>query len=290
MADNFFALTRDLHNPVRRIKLSRDVQDSLTEAFSLAAARLVNPAVDQIPFDGSYKPDDDEVSFNEPFVMPEVILSAIREPATVEDLRLGLDAPDIRAIFSGNSDDAQSQVLFQQFQRTQFLTPKGISIILSGDTFKRLTDPGLNIGDEVHLIFRNKRLLFRSFFFARRILTLSDYYREATDKDLESFLAIPSIVFDDPASLQRNADTWVRRRVALIQDSGILRDHAPSAIRAAASAYNVWFETRNEGGQEVLVLPSDKKALKDALRFLDENYYQGPLSGKRYVTNSRRAI
>lgn len=290
MPDNFFALTRDEQQPVRRLKLAREVQVLLSEAFALAAANLLNPDVEQIPFNGSYKPDQDEISYIEGFDMPDEIWAAIREPTSVEELRLGLDAPNIRAIFTGATDEAARVVVFQQFRKTQFLTPKGISIILDRGTFKRLEDPGLNISDEVHMIYSRERLFFRSFFVAQRILPLSDYYREATDHDLATFAAIPRLTFADPDSFERNADTWVRRRVALIQDSGIMERLSPAEIQKAAEAYRLPIQTKQQDGQEKLVLPSDKKGLKEILRFLDENYYTGPLSGRQYLANSRRPV
>ena len=41
-----------------------------------------------------------------------------------------------------------------------------------------------------------------------------------------------------------------------------------------------------EGG--CIVLPAERRKVKNLLQFLDEGRYNGPLSGRPYVTNSRK--
>lgn len=286
---DFFALLRDEKEPVRRIKLTQEVQQSLTSLFAVAGQTLVDPTLEQIPFEGAYRPDEGEVLFIPDFKLPEQVTSALLEPTACEDLKLtNAVLPNIRAVFTGSPDGKSAT--FQAFKRTQFLSTKGISIILSGDTFRRLDTPGLNIGERVDALFDSERLYFRSYLDARRALDLAEYYREATDKDIATFAALPSVRFADATSLQKNADSWVRRRIAIIQDKGVLEKVAPASIHAAAIAYNVPLNLISDGGNEALLLPDDKKGLKAALKFLDEDYYTGPVSGQQYVSNSKRTL
>ena len=286
---NFFALVRHDPDPVRRIRLTHDVQDALSALFMEQAGKLVHPDFERVPFDGHYRPDDSEILSISPFQMPETIWAALREPAACEDLVFGTEAaPNIRAIFTGSFE--KKWVAFQAFQRSQLLTRRGISIILSRNTYRRLEEPGLNIEEQVDVFFENDALLFRSFHRAKMILDLSQYYREATDQDLESFGKLPAVYFKDPQTLRVHADTWVRRKVALIQDRGVLTTSDPKVIVAAAREYGLGLSLHNKNGTDALVFPSDKKELKSLLKFLDEDYYTGPVSGSRYISNSKRQL
>lgn len=287
---NFFALVRTAANPVRRIKLARDVQQTLSELFVQAASQMLHEDIEHVPFQGSYRPDESEILVINDFKVPTEIWSALKEPTSCDDLDLGSrELPNIRAIFTGETGE-KPWVALQAFQRNQFLTRRGISIVLSGDTFRRLEAPGLSIGEDVDAHFQDNKLFFQSFYAARRVLDLNEYYREATDRDVESFASLPSVSFSHPASLQRNADSWVRRKIALIQDRGILSEHTPIAIHKAAADYGLSVEVQGEGDQAVLVFPDSKKSLKSLLKFLDEDYYSGPVTGAKYLSNSKRTV
>ena len=59
------------------------------------------------------------------------------------------------------------------------------------NTFDRDKRYGLTINELVDCIFEDNNLVFNSYYFARQIFDLSEYYREATDTDVEAFINNP---------------------------------------------------------------------------------------------------
>ena len=81
-------------------------------------------------------------------------------------------------------------------------------------------------------------------------------------------------------------NTWFRRRIALINDSGILSRF--NAEEIATSAQRIKIDISVENGK--LVIPADKEKMKNIISFLDEEAYIGPFSKLTYITNSKRAV
>jgi hypothetical protein len=92
----------------------------------------------------------------------------------------------------------------------------------------------------------------------------------------------------DEKKFNQSADTWVRKKVALILANGILKNIPLKTIAAAAKRQDIPLVAKKINGELVLVLPEDKKELKAVLQFLDEDDYNGPLTGTRYISNSKR--
>ncbi|MEW5929504.1 MAG: Kiwa anti-phage protein KwaB-like domain-containing protein [Gemmatimonadota bacterium] len=283
-ADGLFALMRG-EDVVRRLPLSHEARTEISGILNRAANALSSPELEQIAFDGRCRPDDDEVLTIRNFELPELIRTALGDPLSCEALKLSNHerAPAVRALFTGSPD--ASRVVFQAFRPNQFLTRSGLSLLFRNDMYSTLETPGLNVRNDVDLVFQNDQVFFRSFQTARSVLDLNNYFREATDDELHAFAA--TVRFDNPASFERNADTQVRRRVALIRYNGILEAFTPSAIHQAAVDHGIPLRIAHDGENEVLVFPDNKKQLKEVLKFLDEDYYRGPVTGKAYVSNSK---
>lgn len=94
----------------------------------------------------------------------------------------------------------------------------------------------------------------------------------------------------DIARMLEISDSWVRRKISLIQQSGILQSVPINDMKAVALEFNIPLVTLASNGTEVIVVPDNKPDLKKLLRFLDEDYYKSPLSNTSFVTNSKRAI
>lgn len=284
---SYFALLKNEKKEVviKRIKLERQAQESLTKMFIKTAESLLK--LDRINFDGNYKPDEGEIHQIGNFSLPDEIVSALKEPTSIDELKLTSEnTSHIYAIFTGTSDP--TLVVFQKFNSSQYITSKGISLFHSNDTFQLLSSFGINILDRIDCIYGHNSLLFNSFFMARQIFDLSEYYREATESDVDEFVKNPKIHVEDSSEFYSQADSWVRRKIALIKDSQALEKFSPKKICEKAATYGVHLNTKREGREEKLVLPKEKKEMKDALRFLDEEIYRGPLTETTYLTNSKR--
>jgi len=165
------------------------------------------------------------------------------------------------------------------------------AMFLSKDTFKRLEDPGLIIGTACHAIYENSCLRFKSMWWTKQIFDISDFYREATDADVEHFSAIPSILIADVDALKKKTGQWARTRIAFIVDSGILTKFTPQQLAAQAEIFDVPLKIEidpRDPGVEKLRIPQDTKGLRAVLKFLEEEFYIGVITGLPYEANSKR--
>jgi hypothetical protein len=175
------------------------------------------------------------------------------------------------------------------------LLKRGFTLIGSGDTYKKLEEPGLMLQDKLTAHFHNGTLHFSSYHNTKRFLDLADYYREATDTDLNDFAATDLFAFEDAASFKEQADSIIRKKIALLQKNEVLRDITVTDIQNVANNFNAELPeehhitiTVNDDGK--LVIPEDKKQLKELIRFLDEDYVTAPLTKRKCLTNSKKYL
>ena len=285
---NLFALVQDPFKRVQRFALDGKVQKELTEYLETQEAAF-NAVQAEYEFDGKYKPDSGELLVINEFDDINGLGAAIQDPMSVHEVDpTPAFFETITALFSGRvEDDGSVTVLLQNFDRRRVLSNKGLTIFHSANTFKKLEGVGLTIDWKLAAILSGTRLKFTSFHNARQIFDLSDHYIEATDADLSAF-ADMEVIQADIKVLVATADTWIRRKIALVQQSQILTKVPLPVIQAAAASFGIVISFSLEEGVSQLVLPEQKAELKTLLRFLDEDYYESPLSKTHFISNSKR--
>lgn len=127
---------------------------------------------------------------------------------------------------------------------------------------------------------------FISFFFARQVFDLSEYYRSATDQEVRSFSTNEKLLLSDTENFQNMANSWIRRKIALINDSNVLKQYSSEKIKNLAKSVGIDISVENQK----IVIPNDKEQIKIILGFLDEEAYKGPFSHSTYLANSKRQI
>ena len=282
--------TKDKSIQVKRIIEDQDTQKTIDHLFDDASNQMV---ADKIPveFDGKYMPDPDgeEYLFIKGFSLPEEIISAIKNPQALEALEPESDEiPKIKALFVGVYSTANGvdtyTAAFQKFKSDQYISAKKIHLFLSGNTFMADNRIGITIGKHIDCLFVDSKLQFTSFFFARQVFDLSDYYREATNSDIVNFIGNEAIFMDDSEVFSSVANSWERRKIASIMDSGILRDYTARTIKSIAKQTGIELSVKDKK----IVIPADKKERRIVLGFLDEEVYKGAFSQTIYQTNSKR--
>ena len=288
---NLFALTGDPARRVVRIPLSAEVQREMDETFKVQEGKFRASSEEQVAFDGKYKPDEGECLYIDDYDDIDDLHGAIANPLGIPEI-----APDptefeaIKALFMGRNDGGGRIALIQSFDRRKIISNKGLSIFHSANVFRKVEGVGLTIGTNLSALLEESRLSFFSFHSARQIFDLSQYYREATDDDLNEFAANEMLKIADPATFVATSDSWVRRKVALVMQSGILERVDLEATKAAALVFGINIQTEANGDKIALVLPEKKAELKKVLRFLDEDYFQSVLSSTPHLSNSKRRI
>lgn len=289
---NLFALTDDPANRRLRFSLSSDVQADLTALLRQQEISFNANGLDEIPFDGKYKPDPGEVLLIEEFDDIDGLSEAVASPLSITEI---LPTPEvfdtIKALFSGYvGSDGIPVVLLQYFDKKRVISTNGLSIFHASNVYKKIEGIGLTIDTKITAIIREKSLKFHSFHLLRQIFDLSAYYKEATDVDIQQFAGLSCLSVNNSAQLLTISDTWVRRKLWLISQSQILQKVPVCDIKAVAAEFSIQLETIVNDGTEKIVIPDTKKDLKTFLRFLDEDYYKSPLLQNRYLTNSKRPV
>lgn len=285
----FAILESEKTDDIARIELTKFAQKDVCMLFESAYNELIKNKT-AISFTGTYKPDKDENLSIPDFSVGGLILDAIKDPIGVKAFVPNLkNLPDIKALFVGKRISIKDKsdkfiITFQKFRKDQYINRKGLNLFHDQDTFDRDKRYGLTINELVDCIFEDNKLIFNSYYFARQIFDLSEYYRVATDTDLEAFINNPKIQIEDSATFKLHADSWVRRKIALIEDSGIFSKYTVKQINDKAKSIGMTLSVK----QNKINLPSDKKELKNLLKFLDDEIYKGIFSDELLQTNSKR--
>jgi len=290
---NLFALVDDEDSPVRRIPLTAALNIELAELFAEQQATLLGDK-QQLEFTGSYNVDEGEIFTIAEYLLPPAISEAISNPLTCQMLNLNTETHRIKALFSGVWSAAHKVVNFQVFDTGKLLS-RGFTLIGSGDTYKKLEEPGLILQDKLTAHFSNGTLHFTSYHNTKRFLNLTDYYREATDTDLDAFAETELFAFEDEASFKSHADSVIRKKIALLQKNEVLKGITVVDIQTVANNFNAELPEEhhisiniNDDGK--LLIPRDKKQLKELIRFLDEDYVTAPLTKRKCLTNSKQYL
>ena len=290
MPFNLFALTNVPGSRVVRFSLSGEVQEELTRYISAQEDAFRAACEQEISFDGKYRPDDGETLVINNFDDIDGLARAISNPLGIAEVNPTADTfGNIKALFTGRISEAgDAVILIQHFDRRKIISTNGLSIFHSDHVYKKIEGIGLTVDSKLSAIIENGALKFNSFHLLRQIFDLSEYYKEATDSDITEFASMPMIRTNNLQNLIDISDSWVRRKVSLIQQSQILEKVPMNDIRAVALEFSIPMETELDGDIEYIKLPTNKANLKTILRFLDEDYYKSPLLQNKYLSNSKR--
>jgi hypothetical protein len=288
---NLFALTNDPGNKIAKFGISHEIQNNLN-TFFLEQERDFNNNIDEtIEFDGKYKPEQNELLKISNFDDIDNLEDAIRRPLAMPDINPTEETfGTIKALFTGYLVDGNANILIQRFEKRRIITNNGFTIFHENNTYRKIEDIGLTVDGKLTGILNNGTLTFKSFHLMRQIFDLTDYYKEATDSDIELFSQLETIKIENLGNFLSLADSWIRRKIALIQQSGILETVPLRTIKAVADGFLVPLDLATDNGNQKIDMPNDRKAIKAILRLLDEDYYESPLSQTHCIANSKRKI
>lgn len=271
-----------------KIETDKRTQEAINKCFSEAYSNLILNK-EKIRFDGNYKPETDEILSIKHFQMDEKILKAVMEPSSICTFYPRQENQEnIKAIFVGMTDDngKNIRIAFQKFKKEQYINTKAFNLFFDRNTFVEEKRFGISISDCIDCVYENGELLFDSYFMARQIFDLREYYRVATDGDLVAFKNIKAINIEDSNLFIEQADSRIRKKIASIMDSGLLERYTAKEIQEIGKRTGVKIPVENKR----VVIPTDKKQMKRILAFLDEEVYKGVFSNDTYITNSKRVI
>lgn len=287
----FAILKKDSKNIlIQRISADWETQLALNNLFSSMSENYLT-GLSPIEFDGKYVPQEDDKEYLtiKDFSLPEEIKEAIRNPLGIELYKEDSgNFPKIKALFLGNRSVNNGieafEVVFQKFRNDQYITRRRLNLFLSDETFIREKRNGISIGETIEALYLNNNLAFRSYYYARQIFDLSDYYRIASNIDVEAFISSKLISCNDTDEYINRADIWERKKIASILDSNMLGKFTAEQIHEKAMSIGVNIDFVNNK----IVFPVDKRKRKVLLGFLAEEVYKGVFTNNVYQTNSKK--
>lgn len=284
----FFALCRPGDDTViKRLALAKDVQAKMADLFSDQREDFEKTFDIVTPWNGEWTPDEDEALSIELTEDAKAMVQKASASALATELvnPKKFEEEKIKAIFTTERDGRGTTVLVQRFSAQQLLLRK-FSLLLAGTVFTELTDPAFSLDTSLACVIKDEKIIFKSFQKIRSIFDLTQFYREATDQEIEAFVSHKSLHDVDLAALQTAADQTVRKLVTRVHSNGVLDQHSVDKIRKAAGTVGIAIVVK--GGQ--IVLPTERRELKDVLRVLDDDIYEAPLSSARYISNSKKPV
>jgi hypothetical protein len=289
---NIFAIVDDEQTPIRRIPLTGNLQLQVRQFFDAQKAEFIADRK-ELEFTGSYNVDTDEIFSIKDYQIPEKISSSLQNPLNSPILILKNETHRIKTIFTGLWTANEKRISFQVFDSSKVLS-KGFTLLNSGDTYKKLEDPGLVLQDKLTAHYQDGKLLFTSYHNTKRFLDLSNYYKEATDIDLDTFSSNNLFEFENKDTFKNIADSIIRKKIALLQKNNVLANLSINDIKTVSDDFNQKVADEHKINIAIndgkLVIPEDKKQLKELIRFLDEDYFTAPLTKRKCLTNSKQYL
>jgi hypothetical protein len=286
MPQNLFAACRTNGALVaKRIRLDQEVQQQIETIFNQQEADFRDGITSEVDFDGSWTPDDDEfLTIDVPQEAAIFADTLNANPVAIPDIdTANFEAEGIKGIFTGGAVNGAVKVLVQRFSPQQILSRR-FSLLQAGNAFRRLSDPAFSLDTGLTCIIEGGKIKFRSFHKLRAVISLLDVYRAATDQEVQAFAAHAHFEVANAAAFIAAADQTIRKLVHAISNGGVLNNHTVVQIETACNAVGM-VVTVNNGR---LIMPTERAEIKKLLRFLDDGLYQAPLTGTRYITNSKR--
>lgn len=285
---------------IYRLEVEREAQQAICEAFASSVDSMKNGKTTH-DFEVNYKPEDDEILRIENFLLPDSIKDAIRNPIGVDSYKKDPDEqddgdedflgfPEIKAIFVGeriqDDEGEHFNIGFQRYRKEQNLTALPFRFFFSNDTFKREKRFGIGITYNLDCYYTGEELQFASFYFARQVFDLREYYRSASDPEVKAFTKNKALHFENEDTFSSMANTYVRRKIAMINDSEVLKKYAAKEIKSIAKNSGIDIKVQDKK----IVIPADKDGAMEVLAFLDEEAYRGPFTNDLLIANSKRVL
>jgi hypothetical protein len=275
--NNFYALIDT--GDVRKINLTQGVSASIKETFVSAGKRLTNDDLDEIKFDGNYVIDDGEILYVK-MDLPTAVLEVLNNGVGIPVLNLKTET--IKTLFW-----VEDKIFyFQTFDSRKLLMNRNI-IVYNNQTYDALKEDAFIVDNAVHAIYADGKFKFFSYANANKIFSLSEFYVEATNKDLKRFSTHDTISIEDQQWFLDHSNSVIRKQVTLLQKSKILDGADTKAIKKDAKEFNLIIELDKS---KKILFPKNIKYCKEVLIFLNEQFYVGLITGNKYRTNSKRTI
>jgi hypothetical protein len=271
--------------------LVADVVDDVRNVMTAGIDSLLGEGLEVIDYEPGYILEEGQVFRLEDHQIAEHVYDAFRNTAVLDRLESNDIQTQCLGGVMGQWEMENRIVTVGQSLSSAYALQRasGLSLLChDGNNYIRLTGQGVTLRRATDIALIGGEIRFLTYQTATRLLDLAEHFEAATNEVLEQFASLDPLLVEDLQAFTNNADTWVRRKVALIIRRHVLSRTSMEKIQEAAERERVEVEFRTSDGTTRIVLPSDKPRLKILLRFLDEDLFYGALTGDSFITSSKR--
>lgn len=279
MNDFVFFLLND--GSIRKVLLTNEVVQDIVELWERSYSQFISDEISEVAFDGSYKPDKEEVLYVT-MDLPECFADIPNNTNNYNEIVIPGDRIKTVCLYHDGN------YFFQNFMNNYIVKASNIALIWSNNTYKKLDEQkAFTIEETVNAIYHNGKLYFRSYASARQIFDLSEFYKEATNVDIDNVLGDAVFAGTDCEWMKENCDSVMRKQIKSIEDSGILAglDVTKRTFKSWAKKAGIPEDVYNTGH---LVFRKNKKECKMILSFLNDDIFEGHFTKSIYLSNSKR--
>lgn len=278
---NLYALLKD--NIIKRIPLIKKLQNDLDTYFTNEISAFINK--EKVNFNGEYKPEDDQILIIENYDLKDSLSAeTLNNPLSVDPISQN-EIESIKGLILKN----ENYIIFQTFDNRKIIRPDKWHLLYSADTFSKIEQMGIAIEQKIDMLYQinEKSLLFFSYHNASKILDLNNYYREATDREIESFLS--NDLFEaDLSQIDKNLfNSRIRKKIYQIQKNdtlNIVKDKKDK-VREYASEVVIELNFNDKNGK--IIFPNEKRKIEILINFLNDDIFKSPITDDWYQTNSK---
>jgi hypothetical protein len=279
---------------LQHLPMTGDLQEVITTSF-LSMYDEFHISRKPVRYSPSYEPDPDEYFAIEDYKRPEYLAKSDTTSDTFPLYRpsVGTKETTVKAILAviTGTDDKQTKFLFQHFDRRRVLNRMKLTLLFRKNTFSRLDEPGIMIGDHLDAAIVANQLMFRSFFLASQFLPLAEYFHEANDDEIRSFVSNPLFWGGKADQVIASASQITRKRISVVLKAKTLDGTVtPHSLKSAALRFELDLKIVTKSKKHRIEFPQDQNEVRRLLHFLAEGMYLGPITGEPYITNSYRRM
>lgn len=283
-----FALTSD--RKVLRLKMQDLNLESETVAIFQQCYKDYEKPENIIKFSASNR---NGASKDDIFLIDNYIYSNSFHEATRSTSACGVYDPSTTSLQSivalfVKPNDSEDKLLFQYFDNPKKLSNERFVIFsktIYSNEFLKLEGAGFVLDSKLVAVLDGSNLYFKSFFFAKRVFALGDYFREATDQELVNFNHHPTFNPIEDDKLKAIANQNMREKVFEIEKSGVLNSLDIKKFVTYAQLADL--DVTVKDGR--INIPKNKDSLKRFLSLLCEDYYYGNLQNRIYLSTGKRS-
>lgn len=284
-------ITGEPQKELRYIPLSRNIRNILKEEWKLQYNSFVNK-FKEVKFDPGYKLSKHELFCLREYELPDWL--AGENSASISDFDPIQDNEKQLKLIKGittfiETETDEEFILFQRFKPAQVIRTS-LSAIWDLTTFRKMNGPGFMLANYLSAVYQRseEKLLFRSFYNVDQFLPLSEYFRPASEEEIREILSHELFAPEDLEVSATNPSRLFRYKFALLKRSNILDRFTVREIEDHSKDFGVTIQLSEDN--EKIVFPSKKSDALKLLRFLNDDFVHGALTGIPYITNSKRKI